>query len=85
MEKCEKRVGMMKGSNDGEKGQHSIEAKGVLVERSELWLLVHFKSMRVNLTFKKKVSLSPKNILFQLIVSKSDGLLFLWLFLSGVF
>lgn len=48
MEKCEKRVGMMRGSNDGEKGQHSTEAKGVSVERSELWLLVHFKSVSVN-------------------------------------
>lgn len=38
------------GSSDGERGQHSSEASGVLVDGDELWPLVHFKSVSVKST-----------------------------------
>lgn len=37
-------------SSDGERGQHSSETSGVLVDGDELWPLVHFKSVSVKLT-----------------------------------
>lgn len=45
-----KRVGMIRGSSDGEKGQHSTESVCALVGGGELWLLVHLKSANVKLT-----------------------------------
>lgn len=50
-----KRVGMVGGgggSSDGERGQHSSEASGVLVDGDELWPLVHFKSVSVKSTLE---------------------------------
>lgn len=45
-----KRVGMIRGSSDGEKGQHSTESVCVLVGGGELWPRVRLKSASVKLT-----------------------------------
>lgn len=59
-----KRAGMMRGSSDGEKGQHSTEARGVLVEDGELWHLVHFKSVSSILTFGNICIERPRKHIF---------------------
>lgn len=56
------------GSSDGERGQHSSEASGVLVDGDELWPLVHFKSVSVKST--------PENSFFFFIAKVLKTILF---------
>lgn len=74
------------GSSDGERGQHSSEASGVLVDGDELWPLVHFKSVSVKSTPENSFFLlqrSWKQFFFNKLVTMTNDSLIVLTFEVG--
>lgn len=74
---------MTMGSSDGEKDEDCKEARGVLVEGGELWLVAHFKSVSVKFTPENICIKRPPKTIFSIsLLLLANGLLcvFLWLF-----